>query len=70
MPEILLSEFERWQERYSGSEYAFGREPNCFLNPRGGARDAGGNIALRNICFDQPDSAKARARRERKQYCK
>lgn len=31
MPEIFLSEYERWQERYSGPEYAFGREPNYFL---------------------------------------
>ena len=31
MPEIFVSEYERWQARFSGPEYAFGREPNYFL---------------------------------------
>jgi SAM-dependent methyltransferase len=26
-----MGEYERWQERYSGPEYAFGKEPNYFL---------------------------------------
>src|SRR5258707_15865855 len=30
-PEVLLSEFERWESRYAGADYAFGKEPNYFL---------------------------------------
>jgi SAM-dependent methyltransferase len=30
-PELLLSEFERWESRYAGADYAFGKEPNYFL---------------------------------------
>jgi len=26
-----MSEFERWEKRFSGPEYAFGTEPNAFL---------------------------------------
>jgi SAM-dependent methyltransferase len=26
-----LSEFERWESRYAGADYAFGKEPNYFL---------------------------------------
>ena len=26
-----MSEYERWQARYSGADYAFGKEPNYFL---------------------------------------
>ena len=26
-----MSEFERWEARYAGAEYAFGKEPNYFL---------------------------------------
>jgi SAM-dependent methyltransferase len=26
-----VNEYERWQDRYSGSGYAFGKEPNYFL---------------------------------------
>ena len=26
-----MNEYERWQTRYSVSEYAFGRDPNYFL---------------------------------------
>jgi SAM-dependent methyltransferase len=26
-----LSEYERWEARFSGADYAFGREPNYFL---------------------------------------
>jgi SAM-dependent methyltransferase len=29
--ELLLSEFERWESRYAGADYAFGKEPNYFL---------------------------------------
>src|SRR6202035_3902136 len=29
--EVLLSEFERWESRYAGADYAFGKEPNYFL---------------------------------------
>jgi SAM-dependent methyltransferase len=28
---VVLSEYERWESRYSVSEYAFGKEPNYFL---------------------------------------
>lgn len=27
----FATEYDRWQSRYSGSDYAFGREPNYFL---------------------------------------
>jgi SAM-dependent methyltransferase len=27
----FASEYDRWQDRYSGADYAFGREPNGFL---------------------------------------
>lgn len=27
----VLIEYERWESRYSVSEYAFGKEPNYFL---------------------------------------
>jgi SAM-dependent methyltransferase len=30
-PEVLLSEFERWESRYAGADYAFGKAPNYFL---------------------------------------
>jgi len=30
-PEIFVSEYERWQIRFSGPDYAFGKEPNYFL---------------------------------------
>ena len=26
-----MSEFERWESRYAGADYAFGKEPNYFL---------------------------------------
>ena len=26
-----MSEFERWESRYAGTDYAFGKEPNYFL---------------------------------------
>jgi hypothetical protein len=29
--ERIVSEYERWQDRYSGPGYAFGNEPNYFL---------------------------------------
>jgi hypothetical protein len=29
--ERIVSEYERWQDRYSGPAYAFGNEPNYFL---------------------------------------
>src|SRR5262249_37686201 len=29
--ERIVNEYERWQERFSGQDYAFGKEPNYFL---------------------------------------
>jgi SAM-dependent methyltransferase len=29
--ETILSEYERWETRYAGAEYAFGKDPNYFL---------------------------------------
>ena len=29
--ETFVSEYERWQARFSEPGYAFGKEPNCFL---------------------------------------
>jgi len=29
--ETFVSEYERWQVRFSEPGYAFGKEPNCFL---------------------------------------
>ena len=26
-----MNEYERWQDRFSGQHYAFGKEPNYFL---------------------------------------
>src|SRR6266404_6257549 len=34
-PELLLSEFERWESRYAGADYAFGKEPNYSAAGRG-----------------------------------
>jgi SAM-dependent methyltransferase len=31
MPDITMSEYERWETRYSKPEYAFGKAPNYFL---------------------------------------
>src|SRR5277367_5321341 len=31
IPEISVSEYERWETRYAVPEYAFGKEPNHFL---------------------------------------
>ena len=28
-----MNEYERWQDCFSGQDYAFGKEPNYFLNP-------------------------------------
>jgi SAM-dependent methyltransferase len=30
--ETIVNEYERWQGRYSGPDYAFGKEPNYFLH--------------------------------------
>src|SRR5437588_5760740 len=30
-PEVLLSEYERWESRFAVPEFAFGKEPNYFL---------------------------------------
>ena len=27
----IVNEYERWQDRFSGQDYAFGKEPNYFL---------------------------------------
>jgi hypothetical protein len=29
--EKIVNEYERWQDRFSGQDYAFGKEPNYFL---------------------------------------
>jgi SAM-dependent methyltransferase len=29
--ERIVNEYERWQDRFSGQDYAFGKEPNYFL---------------------------------------
>jgi hypothetical protein len=29
--EWIVAEYERWQDRFSGPDYAFGKEPNFFL---------------------------------------
>ena len=29
--EKIVNEYERWQDRFSGPDYAFGKEPNYFL---------------------------------------
>ena len=29
--ESIVNEYERWQDRFSGPDYAFGKEPNYFL---------------------------------------
>jgi ubiquinone/menaquinone biosynthesis C-methylase UbiE len=31
MLERIVNEYERWQDRFSGQDYAFGKEPNYFL---------------------------------------
>jgi SAM-dependent methyltransferase len=37
-----MSEFERWETRFSGPEYHFGTEPNAFLKRKAGLLKRGG----------------------------
>ena len=47
--EPIVSEYERWQDRYSGPGYAFGNEPNYFESARNYFRDLGGRWRLRMV---------------------
>ncbi len=40
--EMTLSEYERWETRFAGADYAFGTAPNAFLASCGGMLPAAG----------------------------
>jgi 2-polyprenyl-3-methyl-5-hydroxy-6-metoxy-1,4-benzoquinol methylase len=39
-----LGEFERWESRYAGADYAFGKEPNYFLSSCKGLLPKSGRV--------------------------
>jgi hypothetical protein len=39
-----LGEFERWEGRYAGADYAFGKEPNYFLSSCKGLLPKSGRV--------------------------
>ena len=41
-----MSEFERWESRYAGADYAFGKEPNYFLASCKGLLPRSGSVLV------------------------